>query len=159
MIMIRAKVDPAMVVRLRAARAAEDAALRQRLTAVAVYAAAIEHHARVVGRATATVHRRMAPMKPGMYVKVEEMLAGDGPRYAAPRHAALTCLHVRRTHHAVNQARARLAEVTAAEDAKVTAARQVRTEATAELLRLTADRAPMRTGLSPQQLGTMRSGR
>lgn len=156
--MTTVRADPAMLARLRQARAVEDGALRQWTQAVAGYERARLRRDRAIARAADGVRRAMAPLLPHYYCRIEAKLTAKDYQELARfdgRRVARVCA----SGPAVNEARTRLAEVTAAEDAKLCAAKQARAQATAELIRVAADRAPMMTGLSPQQLGTMRSGR
>lgn len=152
-------VDLAAVTRVRAARCAEDVALRRWAEAVADYDRAIQRQGKALSHATTRVHRAMAPLRPYYFCRIEgRLLAEDYRGLARFDGRKVACVSNSRT--AVDDARASLAKMTETEDAKVATARRARAEATADLVHaLGMDRAALVAGLSPRLLGRMRSGR
>jgi len=152
-------VATATATRVREMRAAEDAALDRWSTAVADHEHAAASRARAIARATAAVHRRMAPLAPTRYVRLEEAFDSTTGHHRSPEWMR-DSLHVRRTQPAVNECRARLADIIEQEDVKLNAARAARAAATDELIQTAGlELAVFVTGLSPHQLHARRSGR
>jgi len=149
----------AVLPRLARARIAEDDALAAWSDAVTDYDDALQRRQRVLDRAEAGVHRRMSPLTPARYMRMEHTLACVRAYHRSPAWVR-DMLHVQRTRPAVNEARRRLASLTAVEDARVADARQARATATADLIgALGLSWAAHVTGLRPQRLGMMRAGR
>ena len=149
----------AVLPRLARARLAEDGALAAWSAAVTDYDNALQRRQHVLNRAEAGVHHRMAPLTPARYVRMEQALDRAKAYHRSPAWVR-DMLHVQRARPAVNEARSRLACLTAIEDDKVAGARQTRATATADLTRaLGLGRAARVTGLSTQQLGVMSAGR
>jgi hypothetical protein len=139
--------------RLAELRAREDAAIRDWAAACAAYDHAIRLRACAINRAAAVVTRRMAPLTAQHYARIERQR--DAGRFASlARTDGKWLTHLARTGHAVNEARARLAAVTAEHDLTVRAAKLTRAEATTTLL-TTSPAIGRLLGLSAQQLAAL----
>jgi len=143
---------------LTQARAGEDATIAAWSAAVADYEQAVGAREQALGRAEADIHRRMAPLSPARYLRMEQTLAR-----ALPDHRSAAWVRdmicVQRTRAAVREARRRLATLIDETDAELSAAGERRASATAELTRvLGVGRASRVTGLSSRRLNRMRAG-
>ena len=144
---------------VRRVRADEDAALAAWSEAIAGYDEALRARDHAIARAEACLRRRMAPLSPARYARMEQSFARALPQH---RSAAWVrdMIHVQRTRRAVNQARSGLAALTADNDADLSAARTARSEATTRLVEVFGLRgACQATGLSSRELSRMRTGR